>query len=143
MYVPTLQGGNSLASFQMFRYTYPYLLKEIRKWTMDELTNTKPKYHHKRIMQAATRAVLRYSANEFGVRKVMGRAEGENIASQKIIARLAEEMSGGVVEPKRGREKWPETKKGGEERDVLTWEWSVRPDGEFEGELEGELESEK
>ncbi|KAH9216881.1 acyl-CoA N-acyltransferase [Leptodontidium sp. 2 PMI_412] len=102
-----------------------------------------PDYHHKRIMQAATRAVLRYSANEFGVRKVMGRAEGENIASQKIIARLAEEMSGGVVEPKRGREKWPETKKGGEERDVLTWEWSVRPDGEFEGELEGELESEK
>ncbi|KAG4436145.1 hypothetical protein IFR05_008349 [Cadophora sp. M221] len=104
-----------------------------------------PDYHHKRIMQAATRAVLRYSANEFGVRKVIGRAEGENIASQKIIARLAEETGGGAsgVEPKRGREKWPENKKGGGERDLLTWEWSVCPDEEFEGELERELESGK
>ncbi|KAH7342737.1 acyl-CoA N-acyltransferase [Rhexocercosporidium sp. MPI-PUGE-AT-0058] len=93
-----------------------------------------PDYHHKRIMQAATRAILKYSANEFGVRKVIGRAEGGNIASQKIIAKLAEEMGGnggGVAEPTRAREKWPENKKGGEERDVLTWAWSVRPDGEF------------
>ncbi|KAK0125418.1 hypothetical protein ONS95_000565 [Cadophora gregata] len=95
-----------------------------------------PDHHGKRIMQAATRALLRYAANEFGVRKVIGRAEGGNIASQKIIARLAEETGGkGVVEPKKGTEKWPENKKGGETRDLLSWEWSVKPDREFEGEL--------
>tara|TARA_R110002060_G_scaffold4275_6_gene6753 strand:+ start:131 stop:388 length:258 start_codon:yes stop_codon:yes gene_type:complete len=83
-------------------------------------------------MQAATRAVLRYAANDFGVRKVLGRAEGGNIASQKIMGRLAEETGGnGVVEPKKGSEKWPENKKGGEVREVLTWEWSVKPDEGF------------
>ncbi|KAL2075599.1 hypothetical protein VTL71DRAFT_542 [Oculimacula yallundae] len=98
-----------------------------------------PTYHKKRIMQTATRALLQYSANQFGIRKVIGRAEGENIASQKIIARLAEEVGGkGVVEPLRGKEKWPENKKGGEVRDVLTWEWSVSPDKEFEFETREE-----
>ncbi|KAH7419290.1 acyl-CoA N-acyltransferase [Cadophora sp. MPI-SDFR-AT-0126] len=92
-----------------------------------------PDYHGKRIMQAATRAVLRYAANEFGVRNVLGRAEGENIASQKIMAKLAEETGGnGVVEPKRGNEKWPENKKGGGVREVLSWEWTVKPDLEFD-----------
>ncbi|PVH89658.1 acyl-CoA N-acyltransferase [Cadophora sp. DSE1049] len=96
-----------------------------------------PDYHGKRIMQTATRAVLRYAANEFGVRKVLGRAEGGNIASQKIMAKLAEETGGkGVVEPKKGSEKWPENKKGGEVREVLTWEWSVKPDREFDVELD-------
>ncbi|XMA15431.1 hypothetical protein WAI453_008222 [Rhynchosporium graminicola] len=95
-----------------------------------------PTYHKKGIMQAATRAILKYAAKEFGVRRIIGRAEGENIPSQKIIARLAEETGGkGIVEPSRGREKWPETKKGGMERDVLSWEWSVSADGDLQGEL--------
>jgi RimJ/RimL family protein N-acetyltransferase len=40
-------------------------------------------------MQAAGRKLLQYAANEFGVRRVYSRADVHNIASGKIIAKLA------------------------------------------------------
>ncbi|OWP07163.1 hypothetical protein B2J93_6743 [Marssonina coronariae] len=97
-----------------------------------------PAYHGQRIMYAACRALLRYAANEWGVRCVEGRADGGNERSARIIARLAWEARGaaeGEVQCVMGVEKWPENKKGGGERVVRRWDWTVEPEEGWECEI--------
>ncbi|KAI6710175.1 hypothetical protein JHW43_007307 [Diplocarpon mali] len=109
--------GLSLASYSPQRVEVGYWLS--------------PAYHGQRIMYAACRALLRYAANEWGVRCVEGRADGGNERSARIIARLAWEARGaaeGEVQCVMGVEKWPENKKGGGERVVRRWDWTVEPE---------------
>jgi len=88
-----------------------------------------PPYQGKRIIPAAAKVLLRYAANEWGVRRVCSSADMTNLKSQRILEGLASEGK----DEERGEEikNWPlgkrEDGKGGEAM-CYTWRWSIEPD---------------
>jgi RimJ/RimL family protein N-acetyltransferase len=85
-----------------------------------------PDYQGKRIMYAACKEVLKYAANEFGIRKVLCGADVCNPASRRNIERLVKEYEDVVVTQKAIA--WPPHKKV-DGRDlnsvVTTWTFNI------------------
>ena len=88
-----------------------------------------PDYQGKRIMYAACKEVLKYAANEFGIRKVLCSADVCNAASRRNIERLVKDYKDVVVTQK--TIPWPPHKKV-EGRNLYsvgtTWTWNIEPD---------------
>jgi L-amino acid N-acyltransferase YncA len=90
-----------------------------------------PSHGGKGIMQAAGRKLLQYAANEFGVRKVFSSADIHNVASGKIIEKLARETAVGEIEVGSEDLDWPVEKVvDGRERisPSRTWMWDIKAD---------------
>jgi L-amino acid N-acyltransferase YncA len=94
-----------------------------------------PTHQGKGVMRAAGRTLLRYAANEFGVRRVYASADVLNVASGRILARLARETATGDVLVGSTYLTWPVEKKV-EGRSVVspstTWTWSIGPEEGYE-----------
>jgi L-amino acid N-acyltransferase YncA len=84
-----------------------------------------PSHQGKRIMREAGRQVLRYAANEFGIRKVYSSADDGNPASAKTIEGLVKDTAIGPVETGRKVLVWPEGKWVEGESGSSTWLWSI------------------
>jgi len=94
-----------------------------------------PSHQGKGVMQAAGRKLLQYAANEFGVRKVFSSADIHNVASGKIIEKLAKETAIGEIEIGSEDLDWPiEKVVEGRERisPSTTWTWGIKPDKGWE-----------
>ncbi len=83
-------------------------------------------------MQQASKALIRYGANEWGIRTVFGRVDVDNERSGRVVAGLAREAMGKEVETKFQILKFPTNKKGGQERKTRIWEWTVAPEEGWE-----------
>jgi predicted acetyltransferase len=94
-----------------------------------------PSHQGKGIMKAAGRKLLQFAANEFGIEKVYSSADIHNVASGKVIDRLATETANGKVVKSTKDSTWPIEKKvegRGNPSSSKTWTWAIKPQEIFE-----------
>jgi RimJ/RimL family protein N-acetyltransferase len=91
-----------------------------------------PDHQGKKIMREAAKALLRYAANEFGIRKVISSADDGNPVSAKVIESVAKDTAVGEVEKRRTVFIWPAGKTVEGESWASTWVWSIEPEEGYE-----------
>jgi hypothetical protein len=83
-------------------------------------------------MREAGRKLLRYAANEFGIRKVDCSADDANPASAKVIQGLVKDTAIGDVVTGRKMMVWPVGKWVEGESFSSTWSWSIERENGYE-----------
>lgn len=78
-------------------------------------------------MVIAAKAALEWAKREFGVRRVVSRADGQNARSIRVIERVSRETAVGEVRRWEKWLVWPVEKRVGKEVRSLSfnWEWEV------------------
>lgn len=79
-------------------------------------------------MREAGRKLLRYAANEFGIRKVDSSADDANLASAKVIEGIVKDTALGDVVTGRKTLVWPAGKWVEGESFSSTWLWCIEPE---------------
>lgn len=83
-------------------------------------------------MREAGRKVLRYAANEFGIRRVYSSADDGNPASAKTIGGLVKDTAFGPVGTGRKALVWPKGKWVEGESGSSTWLWNIEAEEGYE-----------
>ncbi|KAE9372327.1 acyl-CoA N-acyltransferase [Stipitochalara longipes BDJ] len=91
-----------------------------------------PDHQGKRIMREAGKKLLRYAANEFGIRKVFCSADDGNPLSAKVIQGVVKDTALGKVETGRKVLVWPLGKTVEGESWSSTWLWNIEPEEGYE-----------
>lgn len=91
-----------------------------------------PSHHGKRIMREAGRKLLRYAANEWGIRSVYSSADLGNPASAHVIGGIVQDTAVGEVEKGKKILVWPQGKKVEGESESDYWVWSIEADEGYE-----------
>ncbi|PMD39142.1 acyl-CoA N-acyltransferase [Hyaloscypha variabilis F] len=91
-----------------------------------------PDHQGKRIMREAGKKLLRYAANEFGIRKVFCSADDGNPLSAKVIRGVLKDTAVGDVETGRKILVWPVGKRVEGESWSSTWLWNIEPEEGYE-----------
>lgn len=79
-------------------------------------------------MREAGRKVLRYAANEFGIKKVFCSADDGNQISARVIKGIVKDTAVGDVETGRKVLIWPTGKRVEGESWSSTWVWNIEPE---------------
>jgi RimJ/RimL family protein N-acetyltransferase len=91
-----------------------------------------PAHQGKRIMREAGRKLLRYAANEFGIRTVFCGADDGNPASARVIMGIVKDTAVGQVQTGRKVLDWPVGKKVEGKSWSSTWLWNIEPEEGYE-----------
>ena len=91
-----------------------------------------PAHQGKRIIREAARKLLRYAANEFGIRKVFCSADEGNPASARVIMGIVKDTAVGEVETGKKVLVWPVGKRVEGESRSSTWLWTIEPEQDYE-----------
>jgi len=83
-------------------------------------------------MREAGKKLLRYAANEFGIRKVFCSADDGNPLSAKVIRGVLKNTAVGDVETGRKILVWPVGKRVEGESWSSTWLWNIEPEEGYE-----------
>jgi RimJ/RimL family protein N-acetyltransferase len=87
-----------------------------------------PAHQSKGVMREAGRKVLRYAANEFGIKKVFCSADDGNQISARVIKGIVKDTAVGDVETGRKVLIWPTGKRVEGESWSSTWVWNIEPE---------------
>ncbi len=80
-------------------------------------------------MREAARKLLRYAANEIGIRKVFCSADDGNPASSRVVMGIVKDTAVGKVQTGREVVVWPVGKKVEGKSWSSTWLWNIEPEG--------------